>query len=193
MLADSAYGSGEFRAHLVERGHRDVVKPAPLRPAVPGGFTVDDFTVDHADARVTARRVDSLHQSGRQCAVRRRVRRLCPPGPLHHRDQRQVAEVPTARRTAKTSSPTSAESIVAQPVPSTPADGGTFDRVAHPRQPQSPLPRRREERSLASSPQRRVEPAPPARDGPNPHRHHLGTGLSPTTSRALPSQRPMPR
>jgi IS5 family transposase len=53
VLADSAYGSGEFRAHLVERGHRDVVKPAPLRPAVPGGFTVDDFTVDHADARVT--------------------------------------------------------------------------------------------------------------------------------------------
>jgi IS5 family transposase len=53
VLADSAYGSGEFRAHLVERGHRDVVKPAPLSPAVPGGFTVDDFIVDHADARVT--------------------------------------------------------------------------------------------------------------------------------------------
>ena len=53
VLADSAYGSGEFRAHLVKHGHRDVVKPAPLHPAVPGGFTVDDFTVDHADARVT--------------------------------------------------------------------------------------------------------------------------------------------
>ena len=36
-----------------KHGHRDVVKPAPLHPAVPGGFTVDDFTVDHAEARVT--------------------------------------------------------------------------------------------------------------------------------------------
>lgn len=48
VLADSAYGTGEFRAALAERGHRDRVKSAPLRPAVPGGFTVDDFQVDHA-------------------------------------------------------------------------------------------------------------------------------------------------
>lgn len=52
----------------------------------------------------------------------------------------------TTRRTAKASSPTSAESVVAQRVPTTPPDGGTFDSVADPRQPQSPLPRRREER-----------------------------------------------
>jgi IS5 family transposase len=50
VLADSAYGSGDFRAELAERGHVDLVKPAPTRAAVPGGFTVDDFTVDH-DAR----------------------------------------------------------------------------------------------------------------------------------------------
>jgi IS5 family transposase len=53
VLADSAYGSGEFRAELVERNHVDLVKPAPLRPAVAGGFTVDDFVVDHADRTVT--------------------------------------------------------------------------------------------------------------------------------------------
>jgi IS5 family transposase len=46
VLADSAYGSGEFRAELIKLGHRDRVKPAPLRPGVPGGFTVDDFTID---------------------------------------------------------------------------------------------------------------------------------------------------
>jgi IS5 family transposase len=46
VLADSAYGSGEFRAELAAGGHRDLVKPAPLRSAVPGGFTVDDFTID---------------------------------------------------------------------------------------------------------------------------------------------------
>jgi hypothetical protein len=30
-----------------------LVKPAPLRPAVPGGFTVDDFVVDHTERTVT--------------------------------------------------------------------------------------------------------------------------------------------
>jgi Transposase DDE domain/Transposase domain (DUF772) len=53
VLADCAYGSGEFRAELAERGHVDLVKPAPVRPAVPGGFTVDDFTIDHANGIVT--------------------------------------------------------------------------------------------------------------------------------------------
>jgi IS5 family transposase len=53
VLADSAYGSGEFRVHLKRSRHRDRVKPAPLRPAVPGGFTLDDFTVDHRARLVT--------------------------------------------------------------------------------------------------------------------------------------------
>jgi IS5 family transposase len=53
VLADSAYGSGEFRAELAERGHIDRVKPAPTRSAVAGGFTVDDFTVDHANRTAT--------------------------------------------------------------------------------------------------------------------------------------------
>jgi Transposase DDE domain/Transposase domain (DUF772) len=53
VLADSAYGSGEFRAELSDRGHTDRVKPAPTRAAVPGGFTVDDFTVDHTAGTAT--------------------------------------------------------------------------------------------------------------------------------------------
>lgn len=53
VLADSAYGSGDFRAQLRKSRHRDRVKPAPLRAAVPGGFTIDDFTVDHRGHRVT--------------------------------------------------------------------------------------------------------------------------------------------
>lgn len=53
VLADSAYGTGDLRAHLKTSRHRDRVKPAPLRAAVPGGFTVDDFTVDHRGRRVT--------------------------------------------------------------------------------------------------------------------------------------------
>jgi IS5 family transposase len=53
VLADSAYGSGEFRAELARRGHLDRVKPAPTRAAVPGGFTVDDFTVEHDQQTAT--------------------------------------------------------------------------------------------------------------------------------------------
>jgi IS5 family transposase len=53
VLADSAYSAGEFRAGLVERGHIDRVKPAPARSFIPGGFTVDDFTVDHVAGTAT--------------------------------------------------------------------------------------------------------------------------------------------
>ena len=45
-LGDSAYGSGEALAALQQDGHTPIIKPGPLRAAVEGGFTVDDFTVD---------------------------------------------------------------------------------------------------------------------------------------------------
>ena len=47
VYADSAYGGGHTRAEIRRRGHDPVIKPFPLRPAVPGGFTRDDFTIDH--------------------------------------------------------------------------------------------------------------------------------------------------
>jgi hypothetical protein len=53
VLGDSAYGTGDARAALDNAGHRAVIKPAPLRPAVPGGFTVDDFNVDEQAGTVT--------------------------------------------------------------------------------------------------------------------------------------------
>jgi len=53
VLADSAYGAGPTRAQLVEAGHELVIKPLPLRPAVPDGFTRDDFVVDHSARTVT--------------------------------------------------------------------------------------------------------------------------------------------
>jgi hypothetical protein len=46
VLADSAYGSGEVRAALAEADHYAMIKPISLRPAVPDGFTLDDFTID---------------------------------------------------------------------------------------------------------------------------------------------------
>jgi hypothetical protein len=53
ILADSAYGSGEALAALAAAGHTAVIKPIPLRPVVPGGFTVEDFTVDEAAGTAT--------------------------------------------------------------------------------------------------------------------------------------------
>jgi IS5 family transposase len=46
VLGDAAYGTGELRRRLEAGGHATVIKPPPLRPAVPGGFTGDDFTID---------------------------------------------------------------------------------------------------------------------------------------------------
>jgi hypothetical protein len=46
VYGDSAYGTGEARATYAAGGHDTVIKPKPLLPAVPGGFTLDDFTID---------------------------------------------------------------------------------------------------------------------------------------------------
>ena len=53
VYGDSAYGSGEARAAYRDAGHDTVIKPGPLRPAVPGGFTIDDFTIDEHAGTVT--------------------------------------------------------------------------------------------------------------------------------------------
>jgi len=53
VLGDSAYGSGQLRASLRTHAHRQLIKPIPLRRAVPGGFTRDDFAIDYGARRVT--------------------------------------------------------------------------------------------------------------------------------------------
>lgn len=53
VYADSAYGSGDTRAELRDRGHDLVIKPIPLRGGILSGFDRDDFTVDHRNRTVT--------------------------------------------------------------------------------------------------------------------------------------------
>lgn len=53
VLADSAYGTGEMLHELQQAGMEPVIKPWPLRPAVPGGFTLDDFVRDLDAGTVT--------------------------------------------------------------------------------------------------------------------------------------------
>ena len=49
----SAYGTGDLRDAIGKTGHQAVIKPKPLQPAVEGGFTLDDFTVNPHEATVT--------------------------------------------------------------------------------------------------------------------------------------------
>jgi hypothetical protein len=53
VLGDSAYGTGEMLAALEAAGHEPLVKPWPINSAVPGGFTVDDFTVNPDAGTIT--------------------------------------------------------------------------------------------------------------------------------------------
>jgi hypothetical protein len=53
VYGDCAYGTGDLRAALAAGGHMAVIKPKPLKPAVEGGFTLDDFTVDETAGIVT--------------------------------------------------------------------------------------------------------------------------------------------
>lgn len=68
VLGDSAYGTGDARAALTDAGHTPVIKPGPLKPPVPGGFTIDDFTVDEAGGTVTC-----LHNVTRRISPQRTV------------------------------------------------------------------------------------------------------------------------
>ena len=54
-----------------------MIKPKPVQPAVPGGFTIDDFTVDEQAGAVTC--PGWYHPAGHaraQCHLRRRPRHL---------------------------------------------------------------------------------------------------------------------
>jgi IS5 family transposase len=108
VLGDAAYGGGETRAALTAAGHAQLIKPIPLRPAVPGGFTRDAFTVDLQANTVTC-------PAGHTVAITPSRRAVfdwrCGPCPLRERCTRakdgktlnlhpQEAELAAARRRA---------------------------------------------------------------------------------------------
>jgi hypothetical protein len=82
VYGDSAYGTGDLRAALTAAGHQLVIKPGPLKPAVEGGFTTSDFTVDEDAGTVTcpagltrlitARRAVIFGAACRACPLRSR-------------------------------------------------------------------------------------------------------------------------
>ncbi|WP_430827744.1 hypothetical protein [Candidatus Protofrankia californiensis] len=52
-LGDSAYGTADLLATVIDAGHTPIVKPWPTRPNIPGGFDPDDFGIDHTAGTIT--------------------------------------------------------------------------------------------------------------------------------------------
>jgi hypothetical protein len=75
---DSAYGTGELRAAIGQAGHDAVIKPAPLKPAVDGGFTTGDFAVDEAAGSVTCPAGITRLITARRAVIFGAACRTCP-------------------------------------------------------------------------------------------------------------------
>lgn len=79
---DTAYGAGELREAIAAAGDAAVIKPGPVKTAVPGGFSTDDFTVDEAAGtaacpagvtrRLTQGRIAAFGTACRGCPLRDR-------------------------------------------------------------------------------------------------------------------------
>jgi IS5 family transposase len=82
VLGDSGYGSGQTRAALRAAGHTQTIKPIPLHSAVPGGFTIHDFRIDHQAGmiRCPAGATAPITSSGRVSFAHH-----CPGCPLRRR------------------------------------------------------------------------------------------------------------
>jgi hypothetical protein len=112
VLGDSAYGGGATRAALRAAGHTQTIKPIPLQGAVPGGFTIHDFRIDHqagmvrcpvgATAPITSSGQVSFARHCQSCPLRRRCTTAKRGRTIHlhpHED-----ELRAARRRAVTRS-----------------------------------------------------------------------------------------
>jgi hypothetical protein len=75
---DSAYGTGDLRDAIGKAGRQAVIKPKPLRPAVQGGFTVDDFTVNEQQGTVTCPAGNTVTLSRTRVATFGALCRDCP-------------------------------------------------------------------------------------------------------------------
>jgi hypothetical protein len=53
VLGDSAYGTGDALKAITDANHIPLVKPWPTKPTIPGGFDIDDFTVDETAGTAT--------------------------------------------------------------------------------------------------------------------------------------------
>ncbi|GAA4958660.1 hypothetical protein HD597_000787 [Nonomuraea thailandensis] len=88
ILADAAYAAAGLRAALTDAGHRLLIKPPALKPAVIGGFTLDDFAIDTTAGTVTCpagHTVPLAAAGGRYQQRRVTFTGLCAACPLRER------------------------------------------------------------------------------------------------------------
>jgi hypothetical protein len=83
VLGDTAYGTGDLRERLQADGYALVIKPPPLRAAIPGGFTIDDFTIDDQAGTATCPAEHTVtlgrpHADGTRLAQFKALCRGCP-------------------------------------------------------------------------------------------------------------------
>lgn len=79
VLADSAYGSGDVRAELRKERHDQAIKPIPLRaPAIEGGFTRDDFTIDYENRTATCPQGHTVNIAAKGSARFGKYCKTCP-------------------------------------------------------------------------------------------------------------------
>jgi hypothetical protein len=99
VLGDSAYASGDMLDALAGKQWKPLLKPWPIKPAVEGGFTIDDFIPDTAAGtltcpagvtrNITAKRTVTFGTTcrgcpfGEQCTTSARGRKVR----LHEHDQ----------------------------------------------------------------------------------------------------------
>ena len=165
---DSAYGTGELRGAIERAGHDAVIKPKPVQPAVVGGFTFDDFTVDEGAGTVTCpagqtrpispTRTVTFSSWCQDCPLRARctTAKAGRTMVLHERDD--------LLRAARAD--WAAEPRFTRGLPDLPAQRRTHRLPGrHPERAadQAALPRHHQEQRLAQVPHRRTEPAQPRR------------------------------
>ena len=75
---DTAYGTGDLRGAIKNAGHDAVIKPKPVQPAVVGGFTLDDFTLDEGSGTVSCPAGHSRAMSPKRTVTFGVVCRDCP-------------------------------------------------------------------------------------------------------------------
>ena len=78
VLGDSAYGSGDMLDRLEKADRKATIKPWPIRPAVEGGFTIDDFAYDDDAGTLTCPNGQTRQLTTARKAVFGAVCRDCP-------------------------------------------------------------------------------------------------------------------
>jgi transposase len=78
VLGDAAYGTGALLDKITKNGWTATIKPHPLRPAVEGGFTLDDFAYDEQADTLTCPNQVTRRLSKTRTATFGRICGGCP-------------------------------------------------------------------------------------------------------------------